>query len=172
LYLHTSLRLAPNAFEILTFYAGAAANLGEAEHGAEMADKAVRLNPNYPTWSAQIFGWTYFAARRYEDAVQMFGRLAPENFGGYGWVARAGALASLGRTAEAKATVRQALERFPDLTIESFLYDEGISGDLRPHLIETMRLAGFPPCAKSTADLRVAKPGRLSDCMANRGKQN
>jgi tetratricopeptide (TPR) repeat protein len=172
LYLHTSLRLAPNAFEILTFYAGAAANLGEAEHGAEMADKAVRLNPNYPTWSAQIFGWTYFAARRYEDAVQMFGRLAPENFGGYGWVARAGALASLGRTAEAKATVRQALERFPDLTIESFLYDEGISGDLRPHLIETMRLAGFPPCAKSTADLRVAKPGRLSDRMANRGKQN
>src|SRR6185503_7666510 len=93
----TSLRLAPNAFEILTFYAGWAAALGEAEHGVEMADKAVRLNPNYPTWSAQIFGWTYFLGRRYEDAVQMLGRLTPENYGNFGWVARAGALASLGR---------------------------------------------------------------------------
>ena len=116
----TSLRLAPNAFEILAFYAGWAADLGEAERGAEMADRAVRLNPNYPTWSAQIFGWTYFVAGRYEDAVQMLDRLTPENFGGFGWVARAGALASLGRMAEAEATVRQALERFPDLTIESF----------------------------------------------------
>ena len=168
----TSLRLAPNAFEILAFYAGWAADLGEAERGAEMADRAIRLNPNYPTWSAQIFGWTYFAAGRYEDALQMLGRLTPENYGDFGWVARAGALASLGRTAEAEATVRQALERFPDLTIESYVYGESMSGDLRPHLIETMRLAGFPPCAKSPADLRVAKPGRLPECMANREKQN
>jgi len=166
----TSLQLAPNAFEILTFYANAAAHLGEAQRGAEMADKAVRLNPNYPTWSAQIFGWTYFAAGRYEDALQMLGRLAPENYGGSGWVARAGALAALGRMAEDKATVRQALERFPDLTIESFLYEENISGDLGPHLIEIMRLAGFPPCAKST-DLRVAEPGRLPECIASRQGQ-
>jgi TolB-like protein/class 3 adenylate cyclase/tetratricopeptide (TPR) repeat protein len=164
----TSLRLAPNAFEILTFYAGRADTLGEAERGAEMADKAVRLNPNYPTWSAQIFGWTYFAAGRYEDAVQMLGRLAPENYGGFGWVARASALASLERLAEAEATVRQALERLPDLTIEGFLYEEGISGDLRPHLIKTMRLAGFPPCAKSPADLQIPDPERLPDCLANR----
>jgi tetratricopeptide (TPR) repeat protein len=168
----TSLRLAPNAFEILTFYAGWAAALGEAERGVEMADKAVRLNPNYPTWSAQIFGWTYFLARRYEAAVQMFGRLAPENFGNFGWVARAGALAALGRTPEAEATVRQALKRFRDLTIEGFLYESGISGDLRPHLIETMHLAGFPPCAKSGADLRIPDPERLPDCLINREKQN
>jgi TolB-like protein len=168
----TSLRLAPNAFEILTFYAGWAAALGEAERGVEMADKAVRLNPNYPTWSAQIFGWTYFLARRYEAAVQMFGRLAPENFGNFGWVARAGALAALGRTPEAEATVRQALKRFPDLTIEGFLYEEGISGDLRPHLIETMRLAGFPLCAKSGADLRIPDPERLPGCLVNHEKQN
>ena len=164
----TSLRLAPNAFEILTFYAGWAAALGEADRGVEMADKAVRLNPNYPTWSAQIFGWTYFVAGRYKDAVQMFGRLAPENFGGFGWVARAGALAALGRVTEAETTVRQALERFPDLTIESFLYEEGISSDLRPHLIKSMRLAGFPFCAKSPADLQIPDPERLPDCLANR----
>ena len=109
----TSLRLAPNAFEILTFYAAWAPNLGEAELGSETADRAVRLNPNFPTWSAQIFGSTYFAAGRYDDALQMLGRLTPENYADFGWVARAGALASLGRMAEAEAAVRQALERFP-----------------------------------------------------------
>ncbi len=50
----TSLRLAPNAFEILIFYAGWAASLGETERGAEMADRAIRLNPNYPMWAAGI----------------------------------------------------------------------------------------------------------------------
>ncbi len=168
----TSLRLAPNAFEILAFYAGWAANLGEAERGAEMADRAVRLNPNYPTWSAQIFGSTFSAAGRYEDALQMLDRLRPENYGDFGWVARAGALAALGRTAEAEATVRQALERFPDLTIESYVYGQSLSDDFRQHLIEAMRLAGFPPCAKSPADLRVAEPVRLPDCTADREKQD
>ena len=52
--------------------------------------------------------------------------------------------------------MRQALERFPDLTIEGFVYRNNNSGDLRPHLIETMRLAGFPSCAKSPADLSDA----------------
>jgi tetratricopeptide (TPR) repeat protein len=168
----TSLRLAPNAFEILALYAGWASNLGEVERGAEMADRAVQLNPNYPIWSAQVFGWAYFAARRYEDALQMLDRLTPENYGVYGWVARAAALASLGRTAEAEATVRQALERFPDLTIEGYVYGQSIAGDLGPHLIETMRTAGFPPCAKTSANLRIAELGRLPECMANREKQN
>ncbi len=77
----TSLRLAPNAFEILTFYAGWADSLGETERGAEMADRAIRLNPNYPAWAAGIFSWTYFAAGRDADALQMLGRLRPENYG-------------------------------------------------------------------------------------------
>jgi TolB-like protein/class 3 adenylate cyclase/Flp pilus assembly protein TadD len=168
----TSLRLAPNAFEILAFYAGWAAELGEPERGADMADRAVRLNPNYPTWSAQIFGWAYFAAGRYEDALQMLNHLTPENYGAWGWVARAGALASLGRTAAAEATVRQALERFPDLTIERYVYVKNMNSDTRRHLIETMRLAGFPPCAKSPADVSVGEPVRLPECIADREKQN
>jgi len=166
----TSLRLAPNAFEILTLYAGWAAELGEAERGAEMADRAVRLNPNYPTWSAQIFGWTYFAAGRYEDALQMLDRLTPENYGDFGWVARAGSLASLGRTAEAEATVRQALERIPELTIEGYAYGQSMSDNFRPHLIESMRLAGFPPCGKAEQMPDIAEPVRLPECAPGRAK--
>jgi Flp pilus assembly protein TadD len=160
----TSLQLAPNAFEILVFYAGWADSFGETERGAEMADRAIRLNPNYPAWAAGIFSWTYFAAGRDADALQMLDRLRPENYGESRWVVRAGALASLGRTAEAKVTMRQALERFPDLTIEGFVNKNNTSSDLRLHLIETMRLAGFPSCAKSPADL-TDESRRLPACM-------
>ena len=38
-----ALRLAPNAAEILTFYSPFASNFGEAERGAEMADRARRV---------------------------------------------------------------------------------------------------------------------------------
>jgi TolB-like protein/class 3 adenylate cyclase len=165
----TSLRLAPNAFEILTFYAGWADSLGETERGAEMADRAIRLNPNYPAWAAGIFSWTYFAAGRDADVLQMLGRLRPENYGESRWVVRAGALASLGRTEEAKMTMRQTLEQFPNLTIESFINRNRFSGDLRAHLIETMRLAGFPSCAKSPTDLSD-ESGRLPECVAKREK--
>ena len=167
----TSLRLAPNAFEILTFYAAWSPNLDEAELGSETADRAVRLNPNFPTWSAQLFGWTYFVAGRHEDALKMLGRLTPENSADFGWVARAGALASLGRTAEAAAAVRQALERFPNLTVESFVNGQNMSDNLRQHLVETMRLAGFPSCAKFPADFSDGS-GRLPECIAQHEKQN
>jgi tetratricopeptide (TPR) repeat protein len=167
----TSLRLAPNAFEILTFYAGWADGLGETERGGEMADRAIRLNPNYPAWAAGIFSETYFAAGRDADALQMLDHLRPENYGESRWVVRAGALASLGRMADAKTTMRQTLEQFPDLTIESYINRNRLSDDLRAHLIETMRLAGFPSCAKSPADLSV-ESGRLPECVAKGEKQD
>jgi len=118
-----------------------------------------------------MLGWTYFAADRNADALQMLDRLRPENYGEARWVVRAGALALLGHTAEAKMTMRQALERYSDLTIEGFLKRDNTSSNLRPRLIETMRLVGFPPCAKSPADLSD-ESGRLPECMANREKQN
>ena len=68
-------------------------------------------------------------------------------------------------------TMRQTLEQFPNLTIESFINRNRFSGDLRAHLIETMRLAGFPSCAKSPADLSD-ESGRLPECGAKREKQN
>jgi TolB-like protein/class 3 adenylate cyclase len=161
----TSLRLAPNAFEILTFYAGWADHLGETERGVEMADRAVRLNPNYPTWSAGIFTWTYFSAGRYDDTLQMLSRLKPENYGESRWVVRASTLASLERKAEAEATVQQALGLFPDLTIESFLNGNSVSKNSRGRVIESLRLAGLPACAKSSTVLAAAFE-RLPECKS------
>ncbi|HKJ60565.1 MAG TPA: adenylate/guanylate cyclase domain-containing protein, partial [Hyphomicrobiales bacterium] len=71
---------------------------------------------------------------------------------------------------EAEATVRQALERIPELTIEGYAYGQSMSDNFRPHLIESMRLAGFPPCGKAEQMPDIAEPVRLPECAPGRAK--
>lgn len=159
-----ALRLAPGQFEILTFYISWAATFGEPERGAALVDQAVRLNPSYQTWAARPFAYAYFMVGRYEEALRMMDRLAPENYGQWFWAIRPATLAALGRTDEAKTLVQQALEWFPDLTIEAVANWPGMSDAERQRYIDTMRLAGFPPCAKPEALANIDKPLRLPEC--------
>jgi TolB-like protein/DNA-binding SARP family transcriptional activator len=162
--LDTALRLAPGAAEIITFYVGWASTFGEPERGAEMVDQVIRLNPNYPMWSSKLYANAYFMAGRYEDALRMMGRMTPDNYSLHTWAERAGALAALGRTEEARTWVRRARERHPDLTIEGMANEPGFSDAERQRFIDTMRLAGFPPCATPDALAEIDKPMRLPEC--------
>ena len=162
--LDTALGLAPGAAEILTFYSGWASTFGEPERGADMVDQVIRLNPNFPMWSAGPFSYAYFQAGRYESALRMLDRLTADNYWRLHWALRAGALAATGRTEEAKAWVRKALERHPDLTIESVANEPGYSDAERQRFIDTMRLAVFPACAKPEALAKIEKPFRLPEC--------
>ena len=117
--------MAPNQFEILTFYACWASTFGEPQRGAEMVDQAIRLNPNYPMWSTVLFTSAYFMAGRYEDALRMQERLEPQNYGQDDVGISSGRARRLGRTAEAKASVAEALKWFPDLTIEGYVNTAG-----------------------------------------------
>jgi TolB-like protein/DNA-binding winged helix-turn-helix (wHTH) protein/Flp pilus assembly protein TadD len=163
----TALRLAPNQFEILTFYTTWASTFGEPERGAEMVDEAVRLNPSYPMWSARLFASAYFFAGRYEDALRMVDRLGPDNYGIWMGSLHAGALAALGQTEEAKASVSETLKLFPHLTIQGWLSDPVWTDAERQRLSETMRLAGFPACAKAEELAKFEKPLGLPGCVSH-----
>jgi hypothetical protein len=52
----------------------------------------------------------------------------------------------------------EALKRYPDLTVEGYVSDPGFNDTERQHLIRTMKLAGFPACAKVDQLGRFAKP--------------
>ncbi|HSA82416.1 MAG TPA: adenylate/guanylate cyclase domain-containing protein [Geminicoccaceae bacterium] len=160
----TALRLSPSSAEIMTFYAGWASSFGEPERGAEIVDRVIRLNPNYPKWALGNFYYAYFMAGRYEDAAGLLERVPPDDHDNYSWVYHAGSYAALGRAEEAQALVKQALDRSPDLTIEGFVNDPGWSEAERQRLIETMRAAGFPPCAKAEELAGFPKPVRLPEC--------
>ncbi|NRP70585.1 Transcriptional regulator HilA [Ensifer psoraleae] len=161
----TALRLAPGAAEILIFYIGLASTLGEAERGAELIEQAIRLDPNYPMWASGPFAYAYFMAGRYEDSLRMLDRVTTANYNRDKWVFKAGSLAALGRTAEAKSWVEQALKVFPDLNAELMNNDPGYNEAEHRRLVETMRLAGFPLCLTKEQLDKFEKPRRLPECQ-------
>ena len=112
----TALAIAPDAFETLALYAGWASSFGEAQRGAEMADRAVRLVPDFPDWSAKQFSNAYFMVGRYEDALGMLDRLSPDNDTMSTRTTRAAALAAVSRNKEAREWVGTAIAAYPDLT--------------------------------------------------------
>ncbi|RWD60948.1 MAG: adenylate/guanylate cyclase domain-containing protein [Mesorhizobium sp.] len=162
----TALSMAPNEFEILTFYVTWAAMFGEPERGAELADRAISLNPNFPIWSTRPLNVAYFWAGRYEDALRMTDRLGPDNYDRWVGTFRAAALAALGRTDEARTLVAFTLQKYPDLSIEGIIANLPFTEVQRNRLIETMSLAGFPRCAKSEDLAKLEKPVRLPGCKS------
>ena len=91
----------------------------EAQRGAEMADRAVRLVPDFPDWSAKQFSNAYFMVGRYEDALAMLDRLSPDNDTLSTRTTRAAALAAVSQTKEAMNMVGKTIAAHPDPTVES-----------------------------------------------------
>jgi TolB-like protein/DNA-binding winged helix-turn-helix (wHTH) protein/Tfp pilus assembly protein PilF len=160
-----ALGLAPNAAEILTFYSAFASNFGEAARGAEMADRARRLDPNFPDWKAKFYSYAYFVAERYQDSLDMIDRLKPEIYSPRTWAMHAAALAAVGREVEAEEWVAKALEAWPGYSIETVMNFPGPDAAARDHFIRTMRQAGFPACAPTAFLASVPDPIRLPECV-------
>ncbi|PAP95466.1 adenylate/guanylate cyclase domain-containing protein [Mesorhizobium wenxiniae] len=160
----TALRMAPGSAEILTFYISWASTFGEPERGVELIEQVIRLDPNYPLWASGPFSYAYYMAGRYQDALKMLERMSPDTYNLMRWSMRCGSIAALRRTDDVKACVAEALKRFPDLTIEAMANEPGYSEAEHQRFIETMRLAGFPPCAEPEALAKIAKPVRLPEC--------
>jgi TolB-like protein/class 3 adenylate cyclase len=161
-----ALRLNPGDAELLALYSPWASTFGHPERGSEAADHAIRLNPNYLPWQAWNFSSAYFPAGRFEDALRILERLSKDNYNFYAWVYRAASYAALGRSAEAKAAVSDALQHFPDLTIEGFTGTPDWSDADRKRLIGPMRAAGFPPCAKPETLAKNPQLVRLPECLS------
>jgi TolB-like protein/class 3 adenylate cyclase/Flp pilus assembly protein TadD len=160
----TALRLAPSAADILTQYSDWSATFGDPARGAALADRAIRLDPDYPPASATIYAYAYFAASRYQDSLQVLDRLPLDSYSEECWAIRAAALAALGRRDDAQASVERALRSHPDLTVEGMANEAGYSDAEHRHLMATMRQAGFPLCAKPEALAAYPKPVRLPEC--------
>ena len=94
----------------------------------------------------------------------MLDRLTPENLPRGFLAMRSGALAALGRTDEAKAAAKDTLGKFPEFTIEEMVSQAGWNDAERQRVIETLRLAGFPSCAKPEVIEMADKPTHLPEC--------
>lgn len=160
----TALRLNPSSADIMTMYAGWVGSFETPAAGADLVDRAIRLDPNYPAWAVGPFSFAYIMAERYDDALPILEGQSTENYTMYSWIFRAVANAMLDRPDEAKLWVARTLEKYPDLTIEGFLAGPDWLDTDREHLGKVMREAGFPICAKPEKLMEFAKPVRLPEC--------
>ena len=78
-------------------------------HGVELVDHVIGLDPNYPLWTTNMFSYAYFMAGRYEDALKMQARMEPNSYNPAKWSMRCGSLAALGRSADTKLCISEAL---------------------------------------------------------------
>lgn len=163
-YLDRAVTMAPNQWEMLTFYIGYASTFGKPERGAELVDVAVRLNPAFPVWAARMYAYAYVMADRFEDALAMLKNLDNDNLGTWMWPVKAGLQAATGRMEESRQTAAETLRRYPHITIEGTANEPSYNLAERRRVVELMRLAGFPPCAKPEALTLADKPLRLKEC--------
>lgn len=161
----TALRLNPGDADILAEYSGFASAFGRVERGAEAADRAIRLNPNYQVWQGFQFSWAYFSVGRFEDALRILERLPKEKYQPFTWVTLAASYAALGREPQAKGAVADTLARNPDLTIEGFTGTADWTDADRRRLIGPMQAAGFSPCAKPETLAKNPQLVRLPECL-------
>ena len=142
-----ALRLNPNSADVLTRYSYWAATFGMPEKGADMAKQAIRLNPAAPPSAIRFIRGAFIAADRYEEALAIHNRLAKEKYIDPDYIDGAIILAQLNRGEEAKALVAEGVEKFPDLTIESWTGTSDWGEADRAKAVAQMRKAGFPACS-------------------------
>ena len=102
--------------------------------------------------------------------MRILERLPKDKYQILSWVLRAASHAALGRMVEAKAAVADALQHYPDLTIEGFTGTPDWSDTDRKRLTGPMRAAGFPPCAKPDTLEKTPQLARLPECLTASSK--
>ncbi|MEO5756631.1 MAG: BTAD domain-containing putative transcriptional regulator [Mesorhizobium sp.] len=160
--LDEALRLSPNSFDNLVFYACLAEDV---QKEAEAADRAIAINPAYPNWAIPCLRLGLVMAGRYEDVIRVQSHQPEEEWNTDGFVIVAGSLASLGKKDESAALAKRGVAKFPGLlTVERFALNRSWPADAVKVMVELMRKAGFPACATAQELADTPNPIRLPEC--------
>ncbi len=138
-----ALRLNPNHADAWLFLADLEVLEGHPQHAIETGKKAFQLNPHPPPYYHWLYSWMLYAARRYEDVVDMFRTTSPQAIGSQRNLAASHA--QLGNGHDAKLISSQFMKAVPQFTIQSWVDTLPFQNqDDRQHVIEGYLKAGFP----------------------------
>jgi TolB-like protein len=166
----TALQLNPSSADIVLLASGILCMLGEPERAAELADRAVGLNPAIPTWYTFYLAPAYYFVGRDADVVQVVERLPPDRRLAIGWLPLAMSLGCLGRTAEAAAAREAVLAASPGFSAETALASDWRTAreQEKQRFVEGVRRAGLPVCADAAQAAGMAAGERLPACEVER----
>jgi tetratricopeptide (TPR) repeat protein len=166
------LRLNPSSADVMMKAAVSMPWLGRPERGAELCDRAFRLNPMPVVWYAIHCVESYYFTGRYRDAIDMARRTdawVPPSAWRMGF--QLASEIELG-DGSAEATLEELKRRFPGITVEGIGYGGGYHrAREREQIVASMVKAGVPLCL--TPDKANATPKRwhLPECDAERAKE-
>jgi TolB-like protein/Tfp pilus assembly protein PilF len=159
--------LAPNNADLLILIAWLLPQLGQPERAVELAEKALRLNPNYPYWYNQGLRYVYFFGRQFDKSVK-YSRLVTDPFAtDYAFLAAASVMA--GDMAGAKAAATEVAHLDPNWSVEKYLSDGGGFLDHVAMLfIDAARKAGVRACVPPAELSSTPKLIHIKTCDAER----
>ena len=166
------LRLNPSSADIMMKAALSLAYLGQPERGAELCDRAFRLNQMPVVWYAIHCVESYYMVGRYADAIDMVRRThawIPPNPWWMGY--QLASETELG-DGSAAATLEEFKRRFPGVTGEDLGYATTYRRARdRDQLVTSMIKAGAPLCVLPDKADALPKPMHLAVCDAQRAKE-
>jgi TolB-like protein/class 3 adenylate cyclase/Tfp pilus assembly protein PilF len=165
-----AMSLNTNDADVLLIAAWGMPWFGRPEQAAELADRAIRLNPNYPDWYNQGLLPVYFFTGQYDRALAVTqSRLNREM---WDYVFRPLVYAQLGRTTDAATAAADLVESSPEYSAERWLSNTGwFSRDIELNLfLDSNRKAGLPVCATEAQLANYPDMKRLGQCEQQRAK--
>jgi len=167
-----SLRLNPSSADVMMKAALSMPWLGRPERGAELCDRAFRLNAMPVVWYAIHCVESYYFMGRYREAIDMVHRTEawiPPNPWRMGY--QLASAAELG-DGSAAATLAEFKRRFPGVTVESLGYGAVYRrAHERDQLVASMIKASAPLCVPPDKADALPKPIHLAVCDAERAKE-
>jgi TolB-like protein/Tfp pilus assembly protein PilF len=168
----SSLEMCPANSHTLILAAGGLAAIGKAEEGADIADRALRLDPRMTPANLTGVHDAYYMAERYEDTIDVVMRMPEEQRARSSWVFLAASYARLGRTEEAAAAKFKLLAAFPNASAERVINEDYVFARKEDEdlFVDGFRVAGLPVCMTTAeiASFRDLKP--RPECEAERAK--
>ena len=136
-----ALALNPNDANVIAGLGRHLAFLGRPEEGVDRVREAMRLNPYHPEWYWNQLGMVLYAARKYADAAEAFGRVTQPGY----WVLcrLAGCYAQMNRMNEAAAAAAEARRLRPDVSLAKLKFPQWGPTETE-HILDGMRKAGLP----------------------------
>jgi class 3 adenylate cyclase/TolB-like protein len=162
--------LASNNADLLILIAFYLPGCDDPARALQLAERAIRLNPNYPNWYNNMLREIYFYNDKFYEALVAANKV--DSKFAYDHAIRAMIQASLGRKDEAEKSASEAKKLDTDWSVERWNSDiGGLSRTQVTRLIKAANEAGLPVCVPETSAKESPHLIRLDVCEQERGKR-
>ncbi len=161
--------LAPSDADLLLIVAWSLPALGQSVRAVSLAEKALKLNPQYPDWYNQGLSFMYFFGEQYDTSVRY--RLLVKKSLAVDYAFLAVANAYLGRTGEAAAAAATVAKLDPNWTAERYLSEAGGYAEKEAELfVDGARKTGLSDCLPARKLKDMPNLIRVKSCDQQRAK--